>query len=132
MERQSLQTIRKIPLMCQISFLRWVLLLEEYGVTLEYLPEKKKVVIIVDSLSCLQIDSLKIQEEEALNLLSGSVNSNISNINFPCSLLKKVNIWIIFLFFQIFMIVFHVKQIEHIIAQSQLFVLAQLLHLLMD
>jgi hypothetical protein len=33
-----------------------------------------------DALSCLDIDSLKIQEEEALTLLSGSENSSISNI----------------------------------------------------
>jgi hypothetical protein len=38
------------------------LLLEEYGVIFEYLPEKKNVV--ADALSRLDIDSLKIQEEE--------------------------------------------------------------------
>jgi hypothetical protein len=37
----------------------WLLLLEEYGVTFEYLPGKKKVV--ADALSRLDIDSLKIQ-----------------------------------------------------------------------
>jgi uncharacterized phosphosugar-binding protein len=53
----------------------WHLLLEEYGVTFEYLPEKKNVV--ADALSRLDIDSLKIQEEEVLTLLSGSENSSI-------------------------------------------------------
>jgi hypothetical protein len=32
---------------------------------------------------CLDIDILKIQEEEALTLLSGSENNTISNIEFP-------------------------------------------------
>jgi hypothetical protein len=54
----------------------WLLLLEEYGVTFEYLPGKKKknVATIADALSCLDIDSLKIQEEsqEVLTLLSAS------------------------------------------------------------
>jgi hypothetical protein len=46
-----------------------ILLLEEYGVTFEYLPGKKNAV--ADSLSRLDIDSLKVQEEEVLTLLSG-------------------------------------------------------------
>jgi hypothetical protein len=58
----------------------WLLLLEEYGVTFEYLPGKKNVAIVADALSCLDIDSLKIQEEEVLTLLSGSENNSISNI----------------------------------------------------
>jgi hypothetical protein len=62
----------------------WLLLLEEYGVTFEYLPGKKQenVVTIADTLSRLDIDSLKIQEyeEEVLTLLSGSKNNSISNI----------------------------------------------------
>jgi hypothetical protein len=58
----------------------WLLLLEEYGVTFEYLPGKKNVGIVADALSRLDIDSLKIQEEEVLTLLSGSENSSIINI----------------------------------------------------
>ena len=51
------------------------MLLEEYGVTFEYLPGKKSVV--ADALSRLDIDDLKIQEEEALTLLSESEQINI-------------------------------------------------------
>jgi hypothetical protein len=40
----------------------WLILLEEYGVTFDYLPENKKVV--ADALSHLDINSLKIQEEK--------------------------------------------------------------------
>jgi hypothetical protein len=61
----------------------WLLLLEEYGVTFEYLPGKKKLAVIADALSRLDIDRLNIQEEEALTLLSGSENNSISNIKFP-------------------------------------------------
>jgi hypothetical protein len=38
------------------------------------------VATIKDALSCLEIDGLKIQEEVALTLLSGSETSIISNI----------------------------------------------------
>jgi hypothetical protein len=60
----------------------WLLLLDEYGVTFEYLPGKKQKNVVVDALSRLDIDSLKIQEEteEVLILLSGSENKSISNI----------------------------------------------------
>jgi hypothetical protein len=58
----------------------WLLLLEEYGVTFEYLPGKKNVAFVADALSRLDIDSLKIQEEEVFTLLSGSENNSISNI----------------------------------------------------
>jgi hypothetical protein len=37
----------------------------------------------VDALSRLDIDSLKIQEEEVLTFLSGSENNSFSNIKFP-------------------------------------------------
>ena len=53
----------------------WLLLLEEYGVTFKYLSGKKNVV--ADALSRLDIDDLKIQEEEALTLLSESEHSSI-------------------------------------------------------
>jgi hypothetical protein len=56
----------------------WLLFLEEYGVTFEYLPGKKNVV--ANALSLLDIDSLKIQEEEVLKTLSGSENNSKSNI----------------------------------------------------
>jgi hypothetical protein len=56
----------------------WLLLLEEYGVTFEYLRGKKNVV--ADAFSHLDIDSLKIQEEEVLTLLSRSEKNSISNI----------------------------------------------------
>jgi hypothetical protein len=58
----------------------WILLLEEYGVIFEYLPGKKNVATVADSLSRLDINSLKIREEEVLTLLSGSENNSISNI----------------------------------------------------
>jgi hypothetical protein len=65
--------------------LRWLLLLEEYGVVFEYLPGSKDVGTVADALYRLDIDSLKIQEEieEPLTLLSGSENRSISNIKFP-------------------------------------------------
>jgi hypothetical protein len=58
----------------------WLLLLEEYGETFEYLQGKKNTETVADALSRLDIDSLKIQEEEVLTLLSGSENNSISNI----------------------------------------------------
>jgi hypothetical protein len=58
----------------------WLLLLEEYGVTFEYLPGTKIEDTVADALSCPEIYSLKIQEEEVLTLLSGSENNSISNI----------------------------------------------------
>jgi hypothetical protein len=54
----------------------WLLLLEEFGLTFEYLPGKKNVV--ADALSRLEIDSLKIQKEEVLTLFSGSENNTAS------------------------------------------------------
>jgi RNase H-like domain found in reverse transcriptase len=58
--------------------LSWLLLLEEYGVTFEYLPGKKNVV--ADALSCLDIDELTIPHEEALAIL---LESQHRNIQFP-------------------------------------------------
>jgi hypothetical protein len=66
--------------------LPWVLLLEEYGVTFDYLPRKKNVALIADALSCLEIDSLKIQEEEVSTLLSGSESNSIINVKLTFSL----------------------------------------------
>jgi hypothetical protein len=58
-----------------------LLLLEEYGVTFEYLPGKKNV---ANALYRLDIDNMNIQEEteEVLTLLSGSENNSISNFKF--------------------------------------------------
>jgi hypothetical protein len=39
--------------------------------------------VVADTLSRMDIDILKIQEEEVLTLLSGSENNNINNITFP-------------------------------------------------
>jgi hypothetical protein len=50
----------------------WLLLLEEYEVTIEVLLGKKQKNVVADALSHLDIDSLKIQEEEVLIILSGS------------------------------------------------------------
>jgi hypothetical protein len=58
----------------------WLLLLEEYGVKFDYLTGK--INIVADALSCLDIDNLKIQEEEVLTLLSDSESNSISNIEF--------------------------------------------------
>jgi hypothetical protein len=60
----------------------WFLLLEEYGVTFEYILGKKQKNVAADALSHLDIDNLKIQEEThlALTLLSGSENNSSSNI----------------------------------------------------
>jgi hypothetical protein len=63
-----------------------LLLLEEYGVTFEYLPGKKNVDTVADALSRLDIDVLKIQEEKVLTLLSGSENNSISNIKLTISI----------------------------------------------
>jgi hypothetical protein len=72
----------------RVLLLCWLLLLEEYGITLEYLPGKIQENVVADALSCLDIDSLKIeieclniQEEDVLTPLSGSENNSISNIN---------------------------------------------------
>jgi hypothetical protein len=46
----------------------WILLLEEYGVTFEYLSGKKNVSAVVYALSRLDIDSLKNQEEAVSTL----------------------------------------------------------------
>jgi hypothetical protein len=43
-------------------FTFWLLFLEEYGITLEYLPGMKNVGTVADGLSRLDISSLKIQD----------------------------------------------------------------------
>jgi hypothetical protein len=48
----------------------WLLLLEEYGVKFDYLQGKKIVTVDLDDLSHLDIDSLKIQEEEEVRINS--------------------------------------------------------------
>jgi hypothetical protein len=55
----------------------WLLLLDEYGVTFEYMPRKKNVV--ADALSCIDIDELKIPPEDVLTILSGSEHNNIKS-----------------------------------------------------
>jgi hypothetical protein len=59
-----------------------LLLLEEYELTFEYLPGymHTNVEFVANALFRLDINSLKIQEEEVLTLLSGSENNSISNI----------------------------------------------------
>jgi hypothetical protein len=51
--------------------LSWLSTFEEYGVTFEYLPRIKQKNVVADAFLHLDIDSLKIQEEEVLTLLSG-------------------------------------------------------------
>jgi hypothetical protein len=58
----------------------WLILLDKNGVAFEYLPGWKQKNVAADALSRLDIDSLKIQEEEVLTLLSGSENNSIINI----------------------------------------------------
>jgi hypothetical protein len=62
----------------------WLVLFEEFGVSFDHLPgnKQKNVGIVADVLSRLDIDSLKIQEEEeeVATILSGSENISISNI----------------------------------------------------
>jgi hypothetical protein len=53
----GLKALDRIWLTC------WLLLLEEYGVTFEYLAEKKNVGTVADALSRLDIDILKNQKE---------------------------------------------------------------------
>jgi hypothetical protein len=61
--------------------LHWLLLLEEYGVTFEYLPGNENEGTVADASSRLGIYCLQVQEEEeVLTLLSGSENNSISNI----------------------------------------------------
>jgi hypothetical protein len=64
----------------QVLFTCGLLLLEEYGATFEYLPGKKHEHVLADALSCLDIDSLKIQEDEVLTLPSESEINSISII----------------------------------------------------
>jgi hypothetical protein len=63
------------------------LLLEEHGVSFEYVPGKKYV--LADALSHLDIDDLKIQEEEALTLLSESEHSNIKFLMHTALIFKE-------------------------------------------
>jgi hypothetical protein len=68
----------------------WLLLLEEYGVTFEYLPGKQQKNVVADALSRLGIDDLKIQDntEGVLTLPSDqkTTTSVISNIKSQCIL----------------------------------------------
>jgi hypothetical protein len=70
----------------------WLLILEEYGVTFEYLPGNKKVDLVADALPRLDIDSLKIQEEtqEVLTLISGSENNWIINVKYTMPIYSTI------------------------------------------
>jgi hypothetical protein len=48
---------------------QWLLLLEEYGVTLRYIPDKKNVDAPADALFHLDIDDLMIQDDTEESLL---------------------------------------------------------------
>jgi hypothetical protein len=63
------------------------LLLEEYGVSFEHLLGNRNVV--VDALSRLDMDDMKIQEEEALTLLSESEQSNIKFLMYTALIFKE-------------------------------------------
>jgi hypothetical protein len=53
------------------------LLLEEYGVKFEDIPEKN---VVLDAFFCFEMDSMKIQKGEILTPFSGSENKIIRNI----------------------------------------------------
>jgi hypothetical protein len=67
--------------------LRLLLLLEKYGIAFHYLSGKKNVYVVANALFCLNIYSLKIQDntEKTLTVLSGSdtAASVISNFKNP-------------------------------------------------
>jgi hypothetical protein len=74
-------TFNSLKISDRVLLLCWLLLLEEYGVTFDYLPGKKNMGAAVDDLSRLDVDSLKIQEE-VLRLFNTSLrirNNSISN-----------------------------------------------------
>jgi hypothetical protein len=51
----------------KVNDICWILILEEYGVTFEYLPGKKKFGTVADSISHLDIGNLKIQLKKHQN-----------------------------------------------------------------
>jgi hypothetical protein len=65
----------------------WILLLEKYGVIFEYLPEMilKNMASIADTLSSLDINILKIQEETQEEFTIISWSEKISNSNIKSS-----------------------------------------------
>jgi hypothetical protein len=68
--------------------LRCFLFLEEYEVAFEY-SGKKNVATVADAFYRHDIDSLKIQEEEALKILKGSENSSTSKFSINNDLIFK-------------------------------------------
>jgi hypothetical protein len=67
--------------------LRWLLILEEYGLKFDYLPEKKQKNVVADALSHLDINSLKIQEDiEEISQDQKPTASIISYVQAQCIL----------------------------------------------
>jgi hypothetical protein len=64
-----LKYINTIKASDRVFLIRWLLVLEEFRGTFEYLPGIKQKNVVADALSRLDIYGLKIQEEKVLTLL---------------------------------------------------------------